>query len=264
MSNKRIIVPSKKFYGVAPATGKAAGAGWTPASVTTSFWYDASNAASITKDGSNNVSQWNDLSGNARHLTGTGLFMPVWAPTIMNGLAGIHFIAFNDLTKNSYMTTGAFTVAFPYTVMLVFRSTNAFSGSNAVGASGQYGVILDGDRTQSGTRMLIFSGRGDVADFPCYYAGVTPVSTGLKIANTTNYHWVTLFGSTASSSSSNMNGTTTSATSPGTTGAIINGLTIGTAATNNMIDLYLCEIFCIPDTANVANAIAYVLAKWGV
>ena len=33
------------------------------------MWLDGADAASIALDGSNNVSQWNDKSGNGRHVT---------------------------------------------------------------------------------------------------------------------------------------------------------------------------------------------------
>ena len=44
---------------------------WTPANggVPTALWLDADDATTITKDGGNLVSQWNDKSGNARHVT---------------------------------------------------------------------------------------------------------------------------------------------------------------------------------------------------
>lgn len=45
---------------------------WTPASEasqTFALWFDANDTGTITKDGSNYVSQWDDKSGNDRHLT---------------------------------------------------------------------------------------------------------------------------------------------------------------------------------------------------
>ena len=41
---------------------------WTPAEITTALWLDAADADTITLNGSN-VSQWNDKSGNARHVS---------------------------------------------------------------------------------------------------------------------------------------------------------------------------------------------------
>lgn len=56
------------FALITPQPGGGGGS-WTPASLTTQLqrWYDASDTGSITIG--TGVSQWNDLSGNAKHLT---------------------------------------------------------------------------------------------------------------------------------------------------------------------------------------------------
>lgn len=47
-----------------------AAAGFSPQTISgLALWLDASDASSITLDGSSNVSQWNDKSGNGRHVT---------------------------------------------------------------------------------------------------------------------------------------------------------------------------------------------------
>lgn len=51
---------------------------WLPSDMTTSAWFDASDSGSITESGGS-VSQWNDKSGNARHLTqATGSKQPTY------------------------------------------------------------------------------------------------------------------------------------------------------------------------------------------
>jgi hypothetical protein len=42
---------------------------WTPAEITTALWLDAADSDTLTLDGSSNVEQWNDKSGNSRHMT---------------------------------------------------------------------------------------------------------------------------------------------------------------------------------------------------
>lgn len=41
---------------------------WTPSQITTLLWFDASDLTTISKDSNNLISQWNDKSGNNRHL----------------------------------------------------------------------------------------------------------------------------------------------------------------------------------------------------
>src|SRR5258708_6055170 len=84
------------------------GAAFTPASITTSFWYDASNAGSITQSGGT-VSQWNDLSGNARHLTqATTTLQPTYTASVLNSKPGLHFVNAASSTANSFMATATF------------------------------------------------------------------------------------------------------------------------------------------------------------
>lgn len=65
---------------------------FTPASITgLAAWYDASDAGSITS-AAGAVSQWNDLSGNAKHLTqATAAAKPTTGGTTLNGRNVITF-----------------------------------------------------------------------------------------------------------------------------------------------------------------------------
>lgn len=68
---------------------------WTPAEITTVAWYDANDATTITESGGA-VSQWDDKSGNARHLTqATGSEQPITG-TDFNGLNSITFDGSDD------------------------------------------------------------------------------------------------------------------------------------------------------------------------
>jgi hypothetical protein len=241
--------------------GSSAGAAWTPASVSTAFWYDASNLGSITKDGSNNVQQWNDLSGNARHLTqATTTNEPVYTASVLNSLAGIHFINANSITTNSMMATATFTVAQPFTVVVVFK--NGAGGPNTTpGGMTSFGLLVDGDINQSiANRMILFAGRNDVSNHATYYAGTgSGVDTTVILSANTAYHLAAIFN--GASSSSDINGTTTTG-SPGAFG-VANGISIGSTVTSQAIDCYLCELFCIPDTTHLANALSYVSFEVG-
>lgn len=69
------------------------GAAFVPTSLSgLQGWYDASDAASITDTGAGAVSQWNDKSGNVRHLTqGTGGARPTTGTNSQNGLNVLTF-----------------------------------------------------------------------------------------------------------------------------------------------------------------------------
>jgi len=65
----------------------SANASWTPAELKdgVELWLDAADASTITKDGSNMVSQWNDKSGNDRHVSQSGSPKPTYVETGFNG-----------------------------------------------------------------------------------------------------------------------------------------------------------------------------------
>lgn len=53
-------------------------------------WWKAD--AGVTKDGSDKVSQWDDQSGNGKHLVqATGARQPTWAASVLSGLPAISF-----------------------------------------------------------------------------------------------------------------------------------------------------------------------------
>ncbi len=91
------------------------------------FWIDASRTSSITKDGSNKVSQWNDLSGNARHLIqATAGKQPTYTVNSFGGLAGVK----SDGVANNMSVS--FTLTQPTHIFLIQKFTNASSGNEDV------------------------------------------------------------------------------------------------------------------------------------
>lgn len=71
--------------------------GWSPLDLPSlSGWWDASDAGSFTFSSGTSVSQWNDLSGNGRHVTqSTGADQPSRNAT-MNGLDVVNFAGSGD------------------------------------------------------------------------------------------------------------------------------------------------------------------------
>lgn len=94
------------------------------------FWLDASDASAFTFASGTIVSQWNDKSGNARHVSqATGSLQPT-RDTTQNSLYAVRF-AGNDILSGSAVST---TTA--HTTFIVFRDTGATFTS---GHLGQYG-----------------------------------------------------------------------------------------------------------------------------
>lgn len=122
--------------------GAPAVTAWTPASLTgLATWYDASNAASITSS-AGRVSQWNDLSGNGKHLTQTTAGnKPLTGSTTLNSL---NTISFDSLVR--FMSV-ALTQTQPLTVYAVLSPT-------AYGGSGSPRWV---DAGAAGNRILVYS-----------------------------------------------------------------------------------------------------------
>jgi hypothetical protein len=83
---------------------------WTPANLTVGphAWYDAQTWGTITQSGGA-VSQWDDKSGNARHVVQyTGA--PAYSPTSFNGLPGLSF-SNHSLLNTSFGFTGTAEIA---------------------------------------------------------------------------------------------------------------------------------------------------------
>jgi hypothetical protein len=80
---------------------------WTPAQLSSSIltgWYDAADTATITHS-SNDVSQWDDKSGNDRHvLQPTGSEQPLTNTNTVNGLNVINFVHADDHTLQTSAT----------------------------------------------------------------------------------------------------------------------------------------------------------------
>lgn len=84
----------------------SAAAAWSPAQITTALWLDAADASTITTVGGV-VSQWNDKSGNGRHLSQiTAASRPAYQATGLNGLPTLQFDGGNDFLQNTSFSFG--------------------------------------------------------------------------------------------------------------------------------------------------------------
>lgn len=89
--------------------------------------YDASDAGSITSS-AGRVTQWNDLSGNGRHVTATAAQRPQTGTTTINGL---NCIAMTASERLRYGTDLPYICNNDQTVYAVFRKTGAASSFEA-------------------------------------------------------------------------------------------------------------------------------------
>jgi hypothetical protein len=128
---------------------------WTPAQIATALWIDGSNTGSISLNGSN-VSQWNDLSGNNKHVTqGTSASQPVYDPTDKT----VNFIADHMLIPNVVSKAGIcigknyygthLTPSLNYYTPLGGASASQFIGL-AAEAAPTYTITVDGATANTG------------------------------------------------------------------------------------------------------------------
>jgi len=79
---------------------------WTPTQLTSAVWLDAADSATITLNGST-VSQWNDKSGNGRHVSqATAANQPTYTASGLNGKPVLTFDGVNDRLSTASTTLG--------------------------------------------------------------------------------------------------------------------------------------------------------------
>jgi hypothetical protein len=125
------------------------------------LWLDAADTSTITAS-SGSVSQWNDKSGNARHVTqATGADQPVTGSATLNGLNVIEFVSSDRLTRTSTTAigngvTGATTyVVARFTDFSVLRAVFAVSTGTGGGQAARFVTnSTTGSKVQLGGRTL--------------------------------------------------------------------------------------------------------------
>lgn len=158
---------------------------WTPDLIATQLWLDAADSSSITLV-SGAVSQWNDKSGNGRHVTqGTAANRPAYPAAVLNGLNVVRFDGSNDkLTRNTTLTglaqnVGAMTIIAVYAQDAVPTpvDTTAVLYISAGGGSTASRAWLG----TSGFGKAFVGGRRLDADSFASVAAVGNIATGFRI-----------------------------------------------------------------------------------
>jgi hypothetical protein len=140
-----------------------------------SVWYDASVASSITIE--TGVSQWNDLSGNNRHLTQTITNnQPAYVTNALNGRPAVDFDGTNDSLSAS------FTLSQPTRVFCVGNYRSNTTGQN----------LWDG--AAAGNRMRMFL---NAPSNPGIFAGASLNAAGQAVLGF--FVWEAVFQSFAGS-----------------------------------------------------------------
>jgi hypothetical protein len=179
---------------------------WTPNEMSgdLQFWVDALETSSITLNGAT-VSQWNDLSGNNRHLTqSTGSLQPLYI-TSGAGSVGVGMDGIDDV-----MSSPTFTINQPFTRFLVVTRREATTSGTIINSvSGTPNSPL-GNSSTSTTRVAMFGGTNNLI-------------SGQDTVNGQRSQFGTIYNG-ASSELWN-NGTSTTGVNIGTNG--MNGVRIG-------------------------------------
>jgi len=247
---------------------------FSPLDLSPALWLDGDDVATFTKDGSNLVSQWNDKSGNARHVSqATGTKQPTWTAAAINGRAAPDFDGGDTLTN---LTAGG-----------VFSGT---SGEIWVVASAD---TLDGNRRYylsssdeaSSVRFFSVSHNGNTQvpnNFPDINQRNSDTADGVKgnaAVTPTGATKILRFSSTGTAYGIEVNGVThtLSVTSGSNNGdwfgdtANRDNFMIGAIKTSNPEGSYyagkLAEILVFEAPLSSDNATAlrnHLAAKWGV
>lgn len=131
----------------------SAAALWTPAQLTTALWLDAADTSTITQSGGT-VSQWNDKSGNNRHVSqAISSRQPAYSTTGLNSKPTIDFDGTDDFLKNA-----AFQPAGAISCFLVFNrdsNTGVFVNTQRTG-----GILEVAGNFGAGYRDVTFTATG--------------------------------------------------------------------------------------------------------
>lgn len=231
---------------------------WTPADTTEALWLDGADSTTVTLSGTA-VTQWNDKSGNGRHVSqSTSTARPAYLTAGFSGKNCLDFDGGDFLSRSTGVTTGTYTGAFNvYYVAsrdsspngcLITERVSSLVGTSQWGSDvGLYFISSDGANTASNHRIgladfnNLSTGGGLVSHFH------SPGSRDLLWLNGTS---VTVLAGTAS----NITGSA--------------GLRIGTREFGGFSwDGKICEIIVVTTSQTTAQRQqfeGYLAWKWGL
>lgn len=208
------------------------------------FWLDASDAATFTFASGTIVSQWNDKSGNARHVSQATSTLQPTRDTTQNSLYAVRFDGGDRLDGSNVSMTTA------HTTFIVFKDTGAQFNSGQLGryGNGRY------DRADNVTGDLGYTRLGVANEF----FGSAAAARDQGCNAWTWYH-------TASNSTLYKNGTSVYSGSSGNDNTAAAALSIGAGNSTSFRGL-ICEWLHYSASLGSTDRSAvesYLRTKWG-
>ncbi len=150
-----------------PFSFQVISASWTPALITTQLWLDANDSGTITIG--TGVSQWDDKSGNSRHVTqATGANQPAYNSVQLNGKAVLSFDGTDDCLRRTTGLSGLLQNIGAASIYVVYRQTSAptAGGSDVIHCVSdnaanfaRAGIFLTGSPPESGGNGFRLGGK---------------------------------------------------------------------------------------------------------
>lgn len=232
---------------------------WTPANITTALWLDSNDSSTITQSGGV-VSQWDDKSGNARHLSqATPALRPTYDATGFNSLPTIQ--ASSSLLSTNVNVSGFSGGASLWGVAAATMESTT-PGNGRLFSFGQFGVNNDYDSALRAAFILRTGSSNAI-----YAYRVNPKSTANVSLNTPS-----IFGSVFNGTDhiAYVDGTAASAVSStgNFTSAPILGLFRDNAPGSGALWVGKCSEFILGDTtlsaADRERIEGYLAHKWAL
>jgi hypothetical protein len=253
-------VPITVFCRLAVSSTLVSPGSWTPSALSPTAWYDASQSSDFTLI-SGTVSQWNDRSGNARHLTqGTAGSRPAYASATLNSLNLVTFDGTNDFLSGT--TLNNCITAASHTVMAVFRqrgatTTGANTYDNKAVISDQeayFGLFVNAPSGTSSTRIMGYNWDGSDDNV-------------IQTIGADNAWSIAVFTHGSGSIGMTRNGGTLATASSGSTLDLTFGLDVGrNLFANFFLEMDLAEIVILNTavgTTDRQKLEGYAAHKWG-
>ena len=236
------------------------GGSWTPSSLSPSAWYDASQASDMTLV-SGAVSQWNDRSGNDRHLTqGTAGNRPAYASATLNSLNLVTFDGTSDFLSGSALSDYITDTA--HMVLAVFRQRGAVVGTaqaygnKAVIADqeGYFGLHINAPSGASSARVMGYNWDGNEDKV-------------IQTIGADNAWSIVAFTHGSGNLDMTRNGGTVTTTASGATSVLTATLDVGRCLYSNVfLEMDLAEIVILSSavtTTDRQKLEGYAAHKWG-
>lgn len=149
---------------------------WTPAAITTELWADASDSSTVTLT-SGKVSQWDDKSGNSRHLVQTNSsYQPDYSSASFNDFNAIDYPGTAKWFEVSSFGSGTYSWFFAFKVTSNF-STFTFLGDTGSTTTTYVPISAQGS---SNTSILRVEGVADPAGAYQIYGGESSQSVSTR------------------------------------------------------------------------------------